>query len=159
MLIEKLLTTPNPQHEKAGQHQLIGELGSSLGLEPKTIRFYESVGLVKPSRLGRFRVYGNTDMARLSLVKFLRSHDLPIASIRKIIALSLSQGNQDSANTQVANLLGEQIERLRDHQKKTAVSIQKLTELLAQDSGEPQQEKNAGGTSQASEPHEVKTAV
>lgn len=159
MIIEKLLSTQNVPHKSTPPQQLIGELGVSLGLEPKTIRFYESVGLLTPSRLGRFRVYGNNDMATLSLVKFLRSHDLPISSIRKIIALSKSQGSQDSADVQVAKLLGEQIERLKTNQKKIDASIQKLSELLSQEFGEAQQGKNSSGNVQVIVPHEVKAAV
>lgn len=135
MVIEKLLSVQNAAQDAEHPQHLIGELGVSLGLEPKTIRFYESVGLVSPSRLGRFRVYGNSDMATLSLVKFLRSHEFPIAMIRKIIALSRAGENPKSADLQVAGMLGDHIERLKAHQKRIGASIQELAELL--DSGEP----------------------
>lgn len=64
---------------------LIGGLLAEVGLEPKTIRFYEQAGLIKPRRLGRFRVFDHEDAERLKVIKFLRRFDLSVQIIRKLL--------------------------------------------------------------------------
>ncbi len=64
---------------------LIGDFGASVGLQPKTIRYYERAGLIKPRRMGRLRVYQQRDVARLETVKFLRKLGVSIRQIRKLV--------------------------------------------------------------------------
>jgi DNA-binding transcriptional MerR regulator len=64
---------------------LIGDLQATVGLEPKTIRFYEDAGMVKPRRIGRIRVYDHDDARRLKVVKFLRQFDLSLQLIRTLL--------------------------------------------------------------------------
>lgn len=65
--------------------RLIGQLTSDTGLEPKTVRYYERVGLLTPRRLGHMRVYVNDDVERLKVIKLLRDFDLPIRTIKSFI--------------------------------------------------------------------------
>ncbi len=62
----------------------IGELAKKLGVNPKTIRFYERVGLLKPLRHGNFRTYLKTDIERLSVVLAMRKLGVSIASIKSL---------------------------------------------------------------------------
>jgi DNA-binding transcriptional MerR regulator len=64
----------------------IGEVASKLGLTPRTIRFYETAGLVSPRRSGRFRLYSNEDLGRLRLVRLFRSWDADIDAIRNMLS-------------------------------------------------------------------------
>jgi len=64
---------------------LIGDMQAQVGLESKTIRFYEQAGLIKPRRLGRFRVFDHEDAERLKVIKFLRRFDLSVQIIRKLL--------------------------------------------------------------------------
>lgn len=49
----------------------IGELAAELGLNSKTIRYYESIGLLpKPARTeSGHRLYGRADQERLSFIR------------------------------------------------------------------------------------------
>ena len=64
---------------------LIGELGAHVGLDPKTIRYYERVGLLSPVRHGKFRIYTTSDVARLQTIMKLRGFGFSISCIRDII--------------------------------------------------------------------------
>jgi DNA-binding transcriptional MerR regulator len=64
-----------------GEYYLIGDLQELVGLEPKTIRYYEQAGLIKPRRLGRYRVYDKKDTERLKVIRFLRRFDLSLKMI------------------------------------------------------------------------------
>jgi MerR family transcriptional regulator, thiopeptide resistance regulator len=74
--------TPDPQ--LAGI-SLIGNLIDSVGMEPKTVRFYERAGLIKPSRLGSLRVYNERDVELLKVIKFMRSLDMSIRIIKDLV--------------------------------------------------------------------------
>lgn len=46
----------------------IGELAAELGISTRTVRFYETKGLLKPRRAGVNRIYDKRDRARLLLI-------------------------------------------------------------------------------------------
>lgn len=56
------------------EHYQIGEVAESVGLSLRTIRYYEEIGLVAPSGRteGGFRLYTDSDVDRLRLVKALK---------------------------------------------------------------------------------------
>ena len=68
---------------------LIGELASRLGLNPKTIRYYEEVGLLpEPERSdGGYRRYGRSDEERLRFVRGVRRLGFTLGEIREVLAL------------------------------------------------------------------------
>lgn len=68
---------------------LIGEVARSTGLSASAIRFYEKQGVVPPAARseGGFRHYRQEDSELLLFVRRLRSLNLPLEDIRKVIAL------------------------------------------------------------------------
>lgn len=77
----------------------IGELAAELGLNPKTIRYYESIGLLPPPRrtAARYRLYGEADRQRLRFIRKARAIGLTLAEIREILDLR-QQGEQPCAH-------------------------------------------------------------
>ena len=67
----------------------IGELGERLGVTTKTIRYYESIGLVpEPQRTSSgYRVYGEGDVERLAFIKSAQRLGLALDEVREILAL------------------------------------------------------------------------
>ncbi|MFP5224961.1 MAG: heavy metal-responsive transcriptional regulator [Actinomycetota bacterium] len=67
----------------------IGELGDRAGVNPKTIRYYEEVGLMPPP--GRspagYREYDADAADRLRFIKAAQSVSLSLGEIREILAL------------------------------------------------------------------------
>lgn len=70
-------------------HLRIGELARRAGVNPRTIRFYEAIGLVpKPVRLPNgYRVYGERDLERLRFIRRAQALGLTLEAIRDILAL------------------------------------------------------------------------
>lgn len=67
----------------------IGELAQRAGVTPRTIRYYESLGLLGPSeRVGTgFRYYTDAELARLRKIDALKALGLTLEEISGIIDL------------------------------------------------------------------------
>lgn len=67
----------------------IGELAQRLGINTKTIRYYESIGLVpEPERTASgYRVYAEDDVERLKFIKSAQRLGLALDEVREILAL------------------------------------------------------------------------
>lgn len=68
---------------------LIGELAEQAGVNPKTIRYYEEVGLLPDPRRtdSGYRIYDERDAARLRFVRRAQQLDLRLDEIGEILAL------------------------------------------------------------------------
>ena len=67
----------------------IGEVGQMLGLNPKTLRYYEEIGLLprrKRSR-GGYRLYSSADVERIIFVRQGRALGLSLDEIRDLLKL------------------------------------------------------------------------
>lgn len=67
----------------------IGELAGRLGLNPRTIRFYEAIGVLpEPQRtLSGYRDYDEGDYERLRFIRLAQSLGLSLDDIREVLAL------------------------------------------------------------------------
>lgn len=67
----------------------IGELAAELGLNPKTIRYYEEIGLLPPaSRADNgYRFYGDADRERLHFIGKAKAVGLTLEEIGEILGL------------------------------------------------------------------------
>lgn len=78
---------------------LINEVQYKVGLTKKSIRYYESEGLLKPKRNSNndYREYDEEDLKDLRLIKFLRNLNIPIQDIKRLKnnELSLKECMQD----------------------------------------------------------------
>ena len=65
----------------------IGELAERLGVNARTIRFYESIGLLPaPQRLpSGYRTYGEQDAERLAFVRSAQQFGLHLDEIREVL--------------------------------------------------------------------------
>jgi DNA-binding transcriptional MerR regulator len=61
------------EDDASGPSLRIQEVADQVGLTPRSIRYYEEVGLLKPARsLGSYRLYDGDDLERLQFIKGLR---------------------------------------------------------------------------------------
>lgn len=66
----------------------IGAAAEASGLPPKTIRYYEEIGLVAPARTGSgYRDYSSDDVHRLRFLHRARSLGFPIEECRTLLSL------------------------------------------------------------------------
>lgn len=69
---------------------LISVAARHLGMHPQTLRKYERLGLVRPSRtLGSMRVYSREELARLRVIKHLVDEaGINLAGVQRLLAVA-----------------------------------------------------------------------
>ena len=65
----------------------IGRLAELTQVPPKTIRYYEQVGILPPPRRSesRYRLYSETDVRRLELIRRARLLDMTLPEVRVLV--------------------------------------------------------------------------
>lgn len=68
-------------------HMQIGEVAEQTSLSLRTIRYYEEMGLVTPSARtsGGFRLYTESDVARLRLVRRMKPLEFSLEEMRQVL--------------------------------------------------------------------------
>jgi DNA-binding transcriptional MerR regulator len=67
----------------------IGELAEQVGVNPKTVRYYEQIGLIPPAprTAGGYREYADTDAARLTFIKTAQRLGLSLEEVAEMLRL------------------------------------------------------------------------
>jgi DNA-binding transcriptional MerR regulator len=65
----------------------VKQLSKMAGITPRTLHYYDEIGLLKPSRVGDngYRYYGEDALLRLQQILFYRELDMPLEAIREIM--------------------------------------------------------------------------
>jgi MerR family transcriptional regulator, thiopeptide resistance regulator len=119
----------------------IGEVSARTGLTTRTLRYYEELGLLRPSdRLASgHRVYASEDLRRLYRVSLLRQLGLPLSEIARELDDGSSRDLSDTIGRHIAQLdqrmtaLGRHRERLitiRDSLSDGSPTDEELLEIL-----------------------------
>jgi MerR family copper efflux transcriptional regulator len=90
----------------------ITEICEQTGLSPRTVRYYEEVGLlpdVKRRSSGR-RVYGPDELERLGFVSRLKALGLSLSEIRELNVVYAIGGSTQAMLTRLRDLLGSHLE-------------------------------------------------
>jgi MerR family transcriptional regulator, Zn(II)-responsive regulator of zntA len=74
---------------RSGFPRRIGEFAADLGINPKTIRYYEEIGLLPPPMRSPsgYRQYSAVDAERLRFITKAKAIGLTLREIREILAL------------------------------------------------------------------------
>ena len=97
----------------------IGELARGVHLNPKTIRYYEEVGLLpKPKRSeSGYRIYSQNEVGRIQLVKRAKVLGLSLAEIKELVEYAID-GRCSALEHRLLSLveakLGEIDQKMRD---------------------------------------------
>jgi DNA-binding transcriptional MerR regulator len=78
----------------------IGELADRVGVTPTTVRFYESIGLMREPerRANGYRSYGEEEAERLRFIRDAQAAGLSLAETREILDMK-SEGQSTCAHT------------------------------------------------------------
>jgi len=113
----------------------IGELGDACGVTAKTIRYYESIGLLDaPSRTpSGYRDYDQRAVERLQFVRDAQATGLALAEIASVLELKNS-GERSCAHTTALLLthvaaIDAQIEQLTSARRELVALAQRSTSL------------------------------
>jgi MerR family transcriptional regulator, repressor of the yfmOP operon len=134
-VLRNLLATNNQTEcnaERELPFLLISDVAAKVELEPKTIRFYEKSGLVKPKRMGQLRVFSNEDVEVLQFIKKLRQYDMPIIKVREVLELHREQGDSGNRDGLLQNILKTQRDALLARHRVLAEHIAALNDSLSE---------------------------
>ena len=104
----------------------VNQLARELGVTPRTIRFYETKGLVAPRRAGNARVFTRRDRARLLLVLRGKRLGFSLDEIREYLDLYAADRSQAS---QLRVLLEHARRRIQNLESQRRDLEQTLSEL------------------------------
>ena len=107
----------------------VGEVAERLGVSPRTIKYYEELGLVEPETrsAGGFRLYGEEDVRRLERILRMKGIGYSLAAIRELLAVRDAAQEADKAT-----VLRTAAERLKDREREVATRIRRMREDLKQ---------------------------
>ena len=90
----------------------IGIAAERAGLPPKTIRYYEDIGLIRPERLDNgYRDYSGEDVHRLRFLQRSRSLGFSVDECRQLLSLYGDEGRESAEVKQIAQTKLNEIER------------------------------------------------
>jgi len=74
---------------------LIGELAKATGVSPKTIRYYETLGLLKPTSRtrGNYRVYDESAIPMLQFIRHAERLGFSLKDIRQVLRVWRRNGH------------------------------------------------------------------
>lgn len=102
----------------------ISQLSREFAITPRTLRFYETHGILSPKRQGTTRIYSERDRVRLTLALRGRRAGLSLEEIRQII--DMYDPSQPNDPRQTVFLL----EKLREHRRELINRINDINETL-----------------------------
>ncbi|MEF2072139.1 Cu(I)-responsive transcriptional regulator [Consotaella aegiceratis] len=107
----------------------IGEASRRSGLPPKTIRYYEEVGLVTPARADNgYRDYQERDVHLLRFLQRSRSLGFSIDEARKLLALYKDDNRHSEDVRRLAHRRMAEIDRKIEELKSLKRALTTLTE-------------------------------
>jgi MerR family copper efflux transcriptional regulator len=101
----------------------IGELAQKAGVTPRTIRYYESLGLLPSEREGTgFRYYTEVELAKLQKIAALKELGLTLEEIGSVINIYFEDPTGIRGKQKI-------LEILRSHLKETEDKIEDLSQF------------------------------
>ncbi len=96
------------------EYTSIGELARKLDMSQRTIRYYEEIGLlnsVKRVEGGR-RIYTDTDLRRLKLIKRLKIMGMTLSEMQELEAMWTYEKSNEKVLKRLLELLSNHLKRL-----------------------------------------------
>lgn len=100
----------------------IKEVAQATGLTSRTLRYYEQIGLLAPSRVAHngYRFYGDAELSRLYRILSLRALEIPLVVIKRVLAADIT----------LTAAVSEQLELLEERRERTAQQIATVQHTL-----------------------------
>jgi DNA-binding transcriptional MerR regulator len=105
----------------------IGGIAERLGVSPRTIKYYEELGLIQPEARseGGFRLYGKEEVQQLERILRLKSIGYSLAAIRELLTTRDAAQEADKIT-----VISTTMERLKDREREVTERIQQVRKDL-----------------------------
>lgn len=111
----------------------IGQVAKAVGLNPRTIRYYERCGLLRVGRtLSRYRTFQETDVTRLKLIKQLRRLGFSISETTQVLPVLLDRSPKSQRTQNLNALLTKRLSMARQHLGELTAIYKELEAKLQQ---------------------------
>jgi len=112
----------------------IGEAARGTGLPPKTIRYYEDIGLLRPARRDNgFRDYGDKDIHELRFIARARGLGFSVEECRHLLELYRDTGR---ASSEVREMAAVHINAIRTKVRELRTMERTLSHLIERCAGD-----------------------
>ncbi|MET0431418.1 MAG: MerR family DNA-binding transcriptional regulator [Hyphomicrobium sp.] len=109
----------------------ISALAKEFGITTRTIRFYESRGLIAPQRIGTTRRYSKRDRARLMLILRGRNLGFTVDDVSEYLSLYDSDPGQQAQTRLLLDKVAAAIDELETKRRDIERSLSDLNEIRA----------------------------
>lgn len=107
----------------------IGQVAERSGLPPKTIRYYEDIGLIRPARSENgYRAFQDTDLHKLAFLGRARALGFSIEDCRTLMSLYEDESRESA---QVRSLAEEHLRAIDDKIEQLRSMRETLSELVS----------------------------
>ncbi|MEO0036637.1 MAG: hypothetical protein RLZZ501_2660 [Pseudomonadota bacterium] len=107
----------------------VTELARELGITPRTIRFYEDQGLIRPQRAGNARIYTHRDRARMILILRGKRLGFSLRDIKEFLDLYVVDTTQVEQLRLLVTKVRERIVLLEDQLQAVQTSLSELRDI------------------------------
>jgi len=146
-----------------GTMYTVKQLSTLAGVTPRTLHYYDQIGLLKPTRIAEngYRYYGDESLLRLQQILFYRELDLPLEEIKKIMGhhdfdvMGALYSHRDALKKQLARLnrLLQTVDNTINHLKGNQTMSEKS---FFEGFSEEEQERYAAEAEQLYDPETVR---
>ena len=106
----------------------IAELAAEFDITARAIRFYESVGLLEPSRAGRNRIYSQRERTRLKLTLRGKRLGLSLQEIKQLVDMYESPADGAAQLNAFLGVLGEHRKLLEQQLEDIEITLAEITQ-------------------------------
>ena len=107
----------------------VPQLSKDLSITERAIRFYESKGLVKPSRAGNTRIFNYKDRARLLIIMRAKKLGFSLKDIKTYLDLYDVDPTQKKQSKDALKSVTKRLSQLEDQKKQILLTIKELKSL------------------------------
>ena len=107
----------------------VPQLSKELGITERAIRFYESKGLVKPSRAGNTRIFNYKDRARLLIIMRAKKLGFSLRDIKTYLDLYDVDPKHKKQSKNALEVITYRLSQLEDQKREILLTIKELKSL------------------------------
>ena len=131
-ITQRQRSNPEPPVPDEDRLYTIGELAAELAVTTRTIRFYESKGLIAPARRGMARCYSRRDRARLMLILRGKNLGFSLEEIAQYLALYDADPAQVAQTRMLLTRIEAAIEDLQTKRTDLDRTLREFKDIRAQ---------------------------
>tara|TARA_B100000965_G_C19432109_1_gene686896 strand:+ start:294 stop:674 length:381 start_codon:yes stop_codon:yes gene_type:complete len=107
----------------------VPQLSKELHITERTIRFYESKDLIKPSRAGNTRIFNYKDRARLLIILRAKKLGFSLNDIKTYLDLYDVDPTHKKQSKNALKAITQRLSQLEDQKKEILLTIKELRSL------------------------------